>query len=64
MKQSAGILDNKSLGNVVSELCDEKSEAYKSGYKTIAEIGKERIRRAAAKIKEELSADYADGRRF
>ena len=31
----------------------EDSEAYKAGYKTICEIGKERIRRAAAKIKEE-----------
>ena len=31
----------------------EKSEAYKAGYKTICEIGKERIRRAGAKIKEE-----------
>ena len=39
------------------EPCDEKSEAFKAGYKTIAEISKERIRRAAAKIKEELSAD-------
>ena len=46
------------------ELCDEKSEAFKSGFKTIAEISKERIRRAAAKIKEELSADGADGRRL
>ena len=35
------------------EPCDEKSEAYKAGYKTIAEIGKERIRRAAKKIKKE-----------
>ncbi len=35
------------------ELCDEKSEAFKAGYKTIAEIGKERIRRAGQKIKEE-----------
>lgn len=35
------------------ESCDEKSEAYKAGYKTIAEIGKERIRRAGKKIKEE-----------
>ena len=35
------------------ELTDEKSEAYKAGYKTICEIGKERIRRAGAKIKEE-----------
>ena len=35
------------------EATDEKSEAYKAGYKTIAEIGKERIRRAGEKIKEE-----------
>ncbi|WP_198543718.1 site-specific DNA-methyltransferase [Petroclostridium xylanilyticum] len=35
------------------EPCDEKSEAYKAGYKTIAEIGKERIRRAGKKILEE-----------
>ncbi len=35
------------------EATDEKSEACKSGYKTIAEISKERIRRAAAKLKEE-----------
>ncbi|MBK8464363.1 MAG: site-specific DNA-methyltransferase [Chloracidobacterium sp.] len=35
------------------EEIDEKSEAYKAGYKTIAEIGKERIRRAGKKIKEE-----------
>ena len=34
------------------ESCDEKSEAYKAGYKTIAEISKERIRRAGAKILE------------
>ena len=35
------------------EITDEKSEAYKAGYKNICEIGKERIRRAGAKIKEE-----------
>ena len=35
------------------EACGEKSEAFKSGYKTIAEISKERIRRAGKKIKEE-----------
>lgn len=35
------------------EACDEKSGAFKAGYKTIAEIGKERIRRAGKKIKEE-----------
>lgn len=35
------------------EPCDEKSEAYKAGYKNICEIGKERIRRAGEKIKAE-----------
>jgi adenine-specific DNA-methyltransferase len=35
------------------EECDEKSEAFKAGYKTIAEISKERIRRAGKKTKEE-----------
>lgn len=35
------------------EETDSKSEAYKAGYKNICEIGKERIRRAGAKIKEE-----------
>ncbi|MCD4664470.1 MAG: site-specific DNA-methyltransferase, partial [Bacteroidales bacterium] len=35
------------------EPCEENSEAYKAGYKTIADIGKERIRRAAKKIKDE-----------
>ena len=35
------------------EVCDEKSEAYKAGYKNICEIGKERIRRAGKKILEE-----------
>lgn len=34
------------------EITDEKSEAYKAGYKNICEIGKERIRRAGKKIKE------------
>ena len=34
------------------ELCDEKSEAYKAGYKNICEIGKERIRRAGKKLTE------------
>ncbi|MBV5303871.1 MAG: site-specific DNA-methyltransferase [Chlorobium sp.] len=35
------------------EPCDEQSEAFKAGYKTIAEISKERIRRAGKKIKDE-----------
>lgn len=47
------------------EACDEKSEAYKAGYKTICEIGKERIRRAAKKIREDagltLSQDFDGG---
>ena len=38
------------------EPTDEKSEAYKAGYKNICEIGKERIKRAGEKIKE----DYKD----
>lgn len=36
------------------EVTDEKSEARKAGYETICEIGKERIRRAGKKIKDEL----------
>ncbi len=43
------------------EPCDEKSEAYKAGFKNIAEIGKERIRRAGKKIKEETNADIDYG---
>lgn len=35
------------------EVCAENSEAYKAGYKNICEIGKERIRRAGKKIKED-----------
>lgn len=40
----------------------EDSEAYKAGYKNICEIGKERIRRAGAKIKEELAKSEADSK--
>ncbi len=43
------------------EPCDEKSEAYKAGYKNICEIGKERIRRAGDKIKAETGADIDYG---
>lgn len=43
------------------ELCDEKSEAYKAGYKNICEIGKERIRRAAKKIAAENPDKLFDG---
>lgn len=40
------------------EVCDEKSEAYKAGYKNICEIGKERIRRAGAKILAEAETQH------
>lgn len=43
------------------EETDEKSEAYKAGYKNICEIGKERIRRAAKKIAEEYPEAKFDG---
>lgn len=43
------------------EKTDEKSEAYKAGYKNICEIGKERIRRAAKKIAEEKTDAKFDG---
>jgi len=39
------------------ELCDEKSEAYKAGYNTIADISKERIRRAGNKIQDEIKSE-------
>lgn len=39
------------------EVTDEKSEARKAGYKTICQIGEERIRRAGKKIKEEICRD-------
>ena len=44
----------------LQEPCDEKSEAYKAGYKNICEIGKERIRRAGEKIKSENPLTTAD----
>ena len=45
----------------IQEKIDEKHEAYKAGYRTICEIGEERIRRAAKKIKEETGADIDYG---
>ena len=39
------------------EQTDEKSEAFKAGYKNICEIGKERIRRAGEKIKQEIEQE-------
>jgi adenine-specific DNA-methyltransferase len=45
---------NKFIMVQLYEPCDPKSEAFKAGFKTIAEISKERIRRAGKKIKDEL----------
>ena len=42
------------------EKTDEKSEAFKAGYKNICEIGKERIRRAGEKVKQEAGLNGAD----
>jgi adenine-specific DNA-methyltransferase len=46
------------------EEIDEKSEAYKAGYNNICEVGKERIRRAGKKIKEELTSKNAGELKF
>lgn len=45
----------------LSEQIEEKSDAYKAGYKNICDIGEERIRRAGKKIKEETGADIDYG---
>ena len=45
---------NKYICVQMPELCDENSEAFKAGYQTIAEISKERIRRAGKKVNEEI----------
>jgi len=49
----AGVGNRKFICVQLPEKCDENSEAYKAGYKTIAEIGKERIRRVIKKIETE-----------
>lgn len=63
-KEDAG--SRKFICVQLPEKCDENSEAFKAGYKTIAEIGKERIRRVIKKIKEEqessLNLDGAAGK--
>lgn len=46
------------------EITDENSEGNKAGYKTICEIGKERIRRAGKKIKDELAAKQQESGLF
>lgn len=55
--------DNKHRKFIMVQLpepCDEKSEAYKAGYKTICDIGKERIRRAGDKLYETLKNSGKD----
>jgi len=55
-------MNNENNGNrkficvQLPEKTDEKSEAYKAGYKTIADIAKERLRRVIQKIENELKA--------
>lgn len=49
--------NRKSISVQLPELTDEKSETYKAGYKTIADISKERIRRAGKKIQVEVKAE-------
>ena len=44
----------------VPEVCSEKSEAQKAGYKTICDVGEERIRRAGTRIKEEYPLTTQD----
>src|SRR5690554_475803 len=46
--------NRKCISVQLPEECHEKSEAYKAGYKNIADIAKERIRRAGKKIEEDL----------
>lgn len=60
-KRSLRPANRKFIMVQLPESCDEKSEAYKSGYNNICEIGKERIRRAAKKIAEENPDAKFDG---
>ncbi len=53
--------NRRSISVQLPESTDEKSEAYKAGYKTIAEISKERIRRAGKKIGSEALASPKSG---
>ena len=54
--------DRKFIMVQLPELCNEKSEAYKAGYKNICEIGEERIRRAGEQIKTEWEKEHpSDG---
>lgn len=52
--------NRKCISVQLPEKCDEKSEAYKAGYITIADIAKERIKRASQKIQKEISQQIED----
>tara|TARA_R110002033_G_scaffold107028_1_gene153717 strand:+ start:436 stop:2424 length:1989 start_codon:yes stop_codon:yes gene_type:complete len=52
--------NRKSISVQLSEKTDKKSEAYKAGFKTIADIAKERIRRAGEKIEDDLRLQISD----
>lgn len=54
-------LNRKYIMVQIPDLIDKKHEAYKEGFKTLCDIGEERIRRAAKKIKEETKADIDYG---
>ena len=58
---SADFIKRQFIQVQLPENTNEKSEAFKAGYKNICEIGKERIRRAGKKIKEETKADIDYG---
>lgn len=56
-------ISNKNINFIqiqLPELCDENSVAFQEGYRTIADIGKERIRRVIKKVEEETPAHQAD----
>ncbi|MDC3418615.1 site-specific DNA-methyltransferase [Aquibacillus salsiterrae] len=53
--------DRKYIMVQLPEETDVKSEAYRAGYMNICEIGKERIRRAAKKVKEETESEFDCG---
>ena len=60
-KNSEDSGNRKCIQVQLPELLEEKTQAYKDGYRNICEISKERIRRAANKIKEETKADIDYG---
>lgn len=59
--EDGGNRNRKYIMVQLPEPTSEDSEAYKAGYRNICELGKERIRRAAKKIKEETNADIDYG---